>query len=147
MSVAPILIRALRYGGLLAAVIAVLAGVIGWLVAGTPGVLGALLGAGLSAVFLGMTAFSILIAVRLTSGDLGNPVFIGIVLGAWFAKLLVFLLLGVWLRAQTWLDPLVFFVTVIVAVIGSLVVDVLAFQRSRVPYVSDVALPEERPQA
>ena len=38
-----------------------------------------------------------------------------------------------------------FFGSVIVAVLGSLVVDVLAFQRSRVPYVSDIDLPDERP--
>ncbi len=53
----------------------------------------------------------------------------------------IFVVFAIWLRGQSWLDPVVFFVTVIVAVIGSLVVDVIAFQRTRVPYVSDVKLP------
>ena len=50
---------------------------------------------------------------------------------------------AVWLRGQAWLDPTVFFVTVIVAVIGSLVLDSVAVARTRVPYVSDVELPGE----
>ena len=50
--------------------------------------------------------------------------------------------IAVWLRGQDWLDPRTFFVTVIVVVIASLVVDVLAVRNSRVPYASDVELPE-----
>ena len=94
---------------------------------------------------MGVTAASILLAARLTTGDPGSPLFFGVVLGAWVLKLVVFLIAAIWLRTQDWLDPYVFFGSVIVAVLGSLVVDVLAFQRSRVPYVSDIDLPDERP--
>ena len=144
MSVAPILKLALRYGALVAGVVAVVGGVIGYLVAGMPGLLGALVGAGLAAVFLGLTAVSMLIAGRVTRGDATNPVFFGIVLGAVGAEARA--LPGVRaLAARADLDgsgcssrsPRSR------RVIGSLIVDVVAFSRARVPYVSDVRLPGE----
>jgi hypothetical protein len=142
MSSAPLFVRVLRYGGLFAGAVAVVGGLIGLLVGGVPGLVAGLLGAVLAAIFLGLTAVSILVAGRVTAGDPGSPVFFGIVLGAWFLKLLVFLGVVIWLRTQTWLNPWVFFFTVIVAVIGSLLLDVVAFQRTRTPYV-DVELPGE----
>ena len=142
MSVAPLLIRALRDGGIFAALVGVVAGVIGWLVAGAPGLVAGLLGAVGAAVFMGLTAVSILVAGRAAKGDLTSPVFFGIVLGAWVLKLLVFAVVVIPLRSATWLDPVVFFWAIIVAVLGSLVVDALAFARTRVPYASDVHLPE-----
>jgi len=143
VSVTPILKRALLYGAVVAVVVAVGGGIIGWLVAGTPGVVGALLGAVLAAVYLGLTAGSMLLAGRVTHGDGTSPLFFGIVLGVWVLKLVVFVIAAIWLRGQSWLDPGVFFGAVIVAVIGSLVADIVAFLRARVPYVSDVRLPGE----
>ena len=145
MTVEPILKRALRDGAIFTGAVAVVAGLIGWLVAGVPGLLGGLLGALLAFVFLGLTAASILVAGRITKDDPGSPLFFGIVLGTWGLKLILFLVFAIWLRTQDWLDPAVFFFTVIVSVIGSLVLDVVAFQRTRVPYVSDVTLPGEGP--
>lgn len=136
MSVAPILTRALRYGAILAAVVTVLGAGIGFLVAGMPGFAAGIVGGVMVGVLTALTAGSILLAARV-SGDLGSPVFFGIVLGSWLLKLILFLVLNIWLRGQPWVDPYVFFATVIVAVMGSLAVDVLAFQRARVPYVSD----------
>ena len=137
-----ILTTSLRWGGLFALGLAVVAGGIGALVAGLPGLWAGLLGAALAFLFLGLTAGSILLGQRLTVGDPGSPVFFAVVLGAWFLKLIVFIVFLLWLRGQPWLDPWVFFLTVIVAVIGSLAIDVLAFQRSRVPY-TDAVLPGE----
>ena len=136
----PILTTALRWGGVFAAALAVVAGGVGWLVAGAPGLWAGLLGAALAFGFLGLTAGSILLGRRATVGDPNSPVFYGIVLGAWLLKLIVFFLFLFWLRGQSWLDPWVFFLTVIVAVLGSLVIDGLAFVRTRVPY-AEVALP------
>ncbi len=136
----PIMTTSLRWGGLFALGLAIVAGTIGYLVAGLPGLWGGLLGAGLAFLFLGLTAASILLGQRLTADDPGSPLFFGVVLGAWLLKLIVFFIFMFWLRGQTWLDPWVFFLSVIAAVLGSLIVDVLAFQRSRMPYV-DVALP------
>ncbi len=139
----PILTTALRWGALFATGLAVLAGGIGLLVAGLAGLWGGLLGALLAFAFLALTAGSILLGQRLTVGDPNSPLFYGVVLGAWLLKLIVFFVFMFWLRGQDWIDPWVFFFTVIAAVLGSLVVDVLSFVRSRAPYV-DVQLPGDR---
>jgi hypothetical protein len=132
---------ALRYGAILTAAMLVVGGVVGYLVAGVPGLLGALIGAGVTAILMGLTAASFLLAVRVTKGDPLHPGFYGIVLGSSAVKLVVFLVIMITLRGVPFIDPRVMFVAVIVAVAGSLVVDVLAFARARVPYVSNVELP------
>ena len=75
------------------------------------------------------TAVSILVAGRVTKGDLTSPAFFGIVLGIWSLKLILFFVLSLWLRTQDWLDPAAFGFTAIGAVLGSLVADAVAFQR------------------
>jgi hypothetical protein len=143
VSVTPILTKSLLYGGIVAAVVAVVAGTIGQLVSGTPGLVGGLVGAGLSAVFLGLTAVSMLIAGRASRGDGTSVVYFAVVLGALGLKFVLFIVVALWLRGQTWIDPRVFAVAAIIAVLGSLVGDLVAFARARVPYVSDVHLPGE----
>jgi hypothetical protein len=132
---------ALRYGAILTAVMLVVGGLVGYLVAGMPGLLGALIGAGLTAILMGLSAASFLLAVRVTKGDPLHPGFYGIVLGSSALKLAAFLVIMIALRGVPAIDPRVMFVAVIVAVAGSLVADVLAFARARVPYVSNVDLP------
>jgi hypothetical protein len=143
LTAAPMLAMALRYGAMFAGAVAIVGGLIGLLVAGLPGLWGGLLGAVIAAVFLALTAVSILVGGRLAKGDLTSPVFFGTVIGTWFVKLVLFVVLALWLRTQTWLDGRVFFVVVLIAVIGSLALDLVAFARARVPYVSDVTLPGE----
>jgi hypothetical protein len=143
MSVTPVLTLALRYGGIWALVVAIAAGLIGLAVSGVPGLVGGLLGAALAAVFLALTAGSMLLAGRVAKGDTTSPAFFGIVLGVWFVKLIVFLFATILLRGETWMNPTVFGFSVIAAVIGSLVTDIVAYLRARVPYVSDVTLPGE----
>ena len=138
----PVLTLALRYGVIFAVAVAIVAGSIGFLVAGTPGLIGGLLGAALAAIFLGLTAASFLIAGRVTKGDSTSPIFFGIVIGVWLLKLIVFIVVEVLLRGQPWFNALVFFGSVVVVVIGSLVLDAVAMYRARVPYV-DVSLPGE----
>jgi hypothetical protein len=133
--------RALRYGAIVAVAVAVVAGTIGWFTSGLPGLLGGLFGAALSAVFLGLTAVSILVAGRVTRGDATNPVFFAIVLGVWVLKFVVFVVAAILIRAWDAVDPVVFFWAVIAAVVGTLGGDVVAMARTRVPYVSDVQLP------
>jgi hypothetical protein len=145
VSANPVLLLSLKYGAVIAAVVAVLAGVIGFLVSGGPGVAGALIGTALSAVFLGLTAVSMLIAGRVSKGDPLHPGYFGVVIGAMPVKLILFVVLALWLRGQDWLDLRVLAVAAIVNVLGSLIADVVAFSRARVPYVSDVTLPGEGP--
>jgi hypothetical protein len=141
-SAATIPAKALRYGGLVTLAIAVVGAVAGYLAAGVPGLVSALLGAVLAAVFLGLTTASMLVAWRVTRGSPLDARFFAIVMGTWIVKLFVFIGVAIWLSGQSWLDPMVFFLVSLVAVVGTLIVDVVAFQTSRVPYV-DVSLPED----
>lgn len=137
MTAVPMFTKILKAGAILAVVVAVLGAGIGYLVAGTPGLWGGVIGAAASFVFLGFTAASIIVAFRVTKGDLLNPVFFGIVLGGWLLKLGAFLLLLILFASQSFLDPYVLLVTIIVSVLGSLVIDGWAFMNSRVPYVDE----------
>jgi hypothetical protein len=135
-------LSSLKWPAIAIAILAVVGGVVGYLVSGVSGLVSGLLGAAMWLVFLALTSLSIHFAIRATKDDPGSPLFFAIVLGSWVLKLVLFVVLAIWMRAQPWLDPTVFFVTVIVAVVGSLVFDVIAFQRARVPYVGDVELPQ-----
>ena len=141
MKTATILARALVYGGILTVAIAVVGSIIGYLVAGGAGLVSALIGAGLTALFMGFTALSILLAARVTKGEASSTLFFGIVLGVWLLKFVVFIVILVLLRDQPFIEPLVMFFAILAAVIGSLVVDVVAYVGARVPYVGDVQLP------
>ncbi len=140
---APVMRRALVYGAALSFAIAVIGSVAGALVAELPGMLSALIGAGMGFVFLGLTAASILLADRVTGNDLLSPAYFGIVLGTWVLKFIVFLALVFTLRDASFVEPVVLFVCLVAAVIGGLVTDIIAVTRSRVPYVSDVRLPSK----
>jgi hypothetical protein len=139
-----ILVRALRYGAILTIAIIIVGSIIGYLVGGIPGLVSALLGAGVTAVFMGLTAASFVVASRVAHLPEGIAVYYGIILGTFLVKLVIFLVLVISLRGAHWLNPTVFGFTIIAAVLGTLVVDALALQRGRVPYV-DTPLPGEAP--
>jgi hypothetical protein len=130
--------RVLVWGSILAAGIAIVAAPIGFAVAGTPGLVGGILGAAMGLVFMGATALSILVANRFAASDAYPAVFLGVVMGGWLLKLVLFLIVTVLLRDQPWLSAPVLGLTLIVVVIGSLVVDVLVTVRGRMPLVSDL---------
>ena len=140
----PVLKDVLKYGLIIAAVIAVVGMVLGGIFAGWIGVVSALIGTVMAAVFLGITALSILIANRFIGSDLFVGLFFGIVMGGWIVKFVLFLVLAILLRDQPWINPVVLFLSLIAGVIGSLVVDMIVVFRSRVPYASDVTLPGEK---
>jgi len=140
----PVLRDVLKYGLILAGIIAVAGMLLGGLFAGWIGVTSALIGTLMAAVFLSITALSILIANRFIGSDLFVGLFFGIVLGGWILKFVLFLVLAILLRDQPWINPVVLFLSLIAGVIGSLVVDMIVVFRSRVPYVSDVTLPGEK---
>ena len=135
-----ILTRALRYGAILTIGVVVVGGIIGYLAGGVPGLVSALLGAGVTAVFMGLTAASFVVASRVAHLPEGIVVYYGIILGTFILKFVIFLVLVFLLRGVGWLNPTIFGFTIIAAVLGTLVVDALALQRGRVPY-TDAALP------
>lgn len=134
----PVLRRTLKWGWIAAGILAVIAAVVGFAIAGGVGALSGVLGAVFAAVFLGITAASILIAVRF---DI--VAFFGIVLGAWLLKFVVFIVSALLLKNQPWISAPILFLTMIVGVVVSLVIDVVVVAKSRMPYASDVRLPGE----
>lgn len=139
----PVLRRALVLDGFVALGIAVVGGVIGFIVDGGVGLISALIGTALAVIFMGVTAATILLANRFSGSDMFVGAFFGIVLGGWMLKFVVFLIVVFLLKDQVWVNPVILFLSVIVGVIGSLIVDVMVMLKSRMPYVSDVVLPNQ----
>jgi len=133
--------RILRYDAILALVIAVVGGVIGYLVDGWPAAISALVGTVMVLVFAGITAGSILVANRFTASPIYTTLFFAIVLGSWIVKFVLFIVLVLLLRGQPWVNDVALFASIVVAVVGSLAVDVVVVARTRLPYASDVRLP------
>lgn len=143
MTAATILRRVLAYGGLLAAAIAIVGGIVGYVAVGPRGLVSALIGTGMAFVFLAVTAGSILLANRTSKADVLSPAFFGIVLGGWLLKFVVFLVLVFVLKDQPWIDNTVLFLSIVAGVVGSLVVDLLVVAKARMPYVSDISMPRD----
>ena len=143
VSSTPILRTVLVWSGVVTAALAVVGAVVGFLVAGTDGLWSALAGVLIAALFLAITAASILIANRWFGDALYVPIFFGIVLGGWILKFAVFLIALFVLRDQPWIVGPVFFLALVASVLASLAIDVVALLRMRVPHVSDVELPTD----
>ena len=141
MTVSQVAKRALLVGIAVTSIIAIVASTAGALVSELPGMLGALVGAGLGFALLGLTPLSIIWGFRLGKGDVLSPGFFGAVLGTWLVKFVVFLAGVFWLGDQEWLDRIVLFLTIVASVLGSLVTDLVVVAKSRMPYVSDISLP------
>jgi len=142
VSSTPILRTVLVWSGSVTAALAVVGAIVGYLVAGTDGLWSALAGVVIAALFLAITAASILIANRWFGDALYVPIFFGIVLGGWILKFVVFLIALFVLRDQPWIVAPVFFVALVVSVLASLAIDVIVLVRMRVPVV-DVELPTD----
>ena len=142
----PLLRRTLILSAGASAILLVVGSTIGYLVSGPSGLWSALIAVLLAALFLGLTAASILIANRWFGDPLYIPIFFGSVMGAWILKFILLIVALVVLRGQPWLNPTVFLVALIVSVVVSLVIDVLVMLTMRIPHVSDVTLPTEVPE-
>ena len=122
--------RVLKLGSLLVLGVTVIGSIVGFLVAGTSGLLAALAGGAAAFAFTALTVLSLLFGSKLNLGG-----FLGVVLGGWLIKVLLFLLLFSSLNKAEWLTlsarPVVFFV-VVAAVIGGLVLDTLVVTKARI---------------
>lgn len=146
VSSTPILRRTLIWSAVATGALAIVAGAIGYAVAQGEGLVSGLLGVLLAAVFLGITGLSILIANRWYGDPLYVQLFFAIVLGGWLLKLGVFVVVMMLLAGQPWLDPMVFFLSIVAGVIMSLAIDVVVLTQMRLPHVSDTTLPTEVPE-
>ncbi|MFB7250349.1 hypothetical protein [Microbacterium sp. NPDC056234] len=146
VSSTPILRRTLIWSAVAAGILAVLAGGIGYAVAGGEGLASGLLGVLLAVVFLGITGLSILIANRWYGDPLYVQFFFAIVLGGWLLKLGLFIVIMIVLAGQPWIAPMVFFLSIVAGVAMSLIIDVVVLTRMRLPNVSDISLPTVNPE-
>ncbi|MGW8484140.1 hypothetical protein ACWGJP_13495 [Microbacterium sp. NPDC055903] len=142
----PILRKTLVWSGVTAAVLAILAGGIGFAVAGGEGALSGLLGVAIAVLFLAITGLSILIANRWYGEPLYVPYFFAIVLGGWLLKFVVFFVLLLIIKDQPWLVDMVFFLALVAGVLASLIIDAVALLKMRLPVVSDAQLPATNPE-
>lgn len=141
-----ILRAATGWGAVVALAVAVIGGIVGLIVAGANGALSALAGAVIAAVLMLLTSGSILIANRWFGDALYVPIFFGIVLGGWLVKLVIFVVAMLLLRGQPWIEPVIFFVAVVVAVLATLAIDAVTLLKIRLPYV-EAKLPGEEEEA
>lgn len=122
--------KVLKLSAGLIGTIALLGGLTGWLIAGLPGLVSALIGAAMALVFTSMTAISVWLGGKLSLGG-----FFGAVLGGWIVKLVLFIVLVASLKGADFIVGPILFVCVVASVLGSLALDAVAVTRSRIPTV------------
>lgn len=126
------------FGAIATAGIAIVGGLVGFVVEGWAGVVSALLGSTVAFLFMGVTALSITLGLKFSGGSLISGVFFGTVLGAWLLKFVLFLGAVYLIRNVTDINPAIAFICVIFAVIAALISDVVAVSRARIPVVDMV---------
>ena len=141
LSSTPVLRTTLLWSAAATAALAVAGAIIGFAVAGASGLWSAIIAIVLAAVFLGLTAGTILVANRWYGDPLYTPIFFGAVMGGWIVKFALFIVVLFVLRGAPWLNNTVFFIALVVSVIASLAIDVVVMLKMRVPHVGDVTLP------
>lgn len=122
--------RALRDTVLLLGVLTVLGVGVGALVAGLPGVWGALVGVGLALVFSGTTVVAMLRTLHSPPHTMA-----AVVMGTWLAKVLVVVVVLALIRDQEFYSRGVLAAVLALGVVGSAVLDYRAVANGRVPYV------------
>ena len=115
---------------LLTGLIASLGSLAGYFVEGMNGVVSALIGAGLAFVFGALTVVSMIIGRKLSLAG-----FFGVVMGGWLIKLIGFALLARSLQGAEFINGPVLFLTLVAAILGSLVIDSIAVLSARIPVV------------
>jgi hypothetical protein len=115
---------------LLTGLIASLGSMAGFFVEGMNGVVSALIGAGLAFAFGALTVVSMIIGRKLSLAG-----FFGVVMGGWLIKLIGFALLARSLQGAEFINGPVLFLTLVAAILGSLVIDSIAVLSARIPVV------------
>jgi hypothetical protein len=115
---------------LLTGLIASLGSLAGFFVEGMNGVVSALIGAGLAFAFGALTVVSMMIGRKLSLAG-----FFGVVMGGWLIKLIGFALLARSLQGADFINGPVLFLTLVAAILGSLVIDSIAVLSARIPVV------------
>ena len=122
--------KVLRLGALLVLAVGILGSIVGFLVAGQSGLYAALCGSGAAFAFTAVTVVSVLFG-----SDKGLGLFLGLVLGGWLLKVVLFLVLFSMLNQADWLTrearPVVFF-TVVASVLLGLALDTWIVSKAKI---------------
>ena len=122
--------KVLGQTALLTGLIASLGSLAGYFVESMNGVVSALIGAGLAFAFGALTVVSMMIGRKLSLAG-----FFGVVMGGWLIKLIGFALLARSLQGAEFINGPVLFLTLVAAILGSLVIDSIAVLSARIPVV------------
>ena len=122
--------KVLAQTALLTGLIASLGSLAGYFVESMNGVVSALIGAGLAFAFGALTVVSMMIGRKLSLAG-----FFGVVMGGWLIKLIGFALLARSLQGAEFINGPVLFLTLVAAILGSLVIDSIAVLSARIPVV------------
>lgn len=117
-------------GIILVVAVAVLGMGIGYLVSGSQGLNGGAVGGGLAAVFIIIT-----LVIMYAGRNMGLTAIAGFLGMGFLFKAFIFMIVIWRMKDATWLDGTVAFFTIVVAVLGSSLVEALTVVKSRVPYV------------
>lgn len=142
MNIKSILQRILVWTAVLAVVVAVVGGVVGFMIGGMPGLWGAIIGTVLALLFGALTALSLMLAINVSKGNMISGAFFGIVLGGWLLKFVVFIALIFVVRDLDWVNPIAAFISIVVAIVGSLAVDMTVIIKARQPIIDEEPVDE-----
>lgn len=122
--------RVLGQTALLTGLIASLGSLAGYFVESVNGVVSALIGAALAFAFGALTVISMMVARKLPLAG-----FFAVVMGGWLVKLIGFALLARSLQGADFINGPILFLTLVAAILGSLVIDSIAVLSARIPVV------------
>lgn len=134
----PVLLKALRWGAIATLVLLLICGGVGWLIDGSPGLIGGVIGAAIAGLFLGLTVGSIAFGNRFINHPNYLAIFFAIVVGGWVLKFVAFIVAALLLRDQPWLNPQILFFSLIAGVLVSLVIDAFVMLSSRIPILPEM---------
>ena len=120
----------LRYGSAGSLVALVLAGGIGWLIDGMPGLWGGVLGIAIPVGFFSVTVIVALLTLRVRP-----EVFGAAILGSWIIKLIALIGVLALLSSSDFYNRVIFFIAFVIGTIGYLACEAVIVMRTRVPYI------------
>ncbi|WP_067562312.1 hypothetical protein [Nocardia acidivorans] len=121
---------ALRYGLMGLAALVVVSAILSSIIAGMPGLWGALIGSAIGGGFILTTAASVLFSAKIESGLQGI-----VILGSWVGKIVLVLAIVAILKRFDFYSPVALFLTVVGALLIVLGAETYGLLRQRVPTV------------